>query len=144
MESGNRPGGPGLKTLPSNAEDSVSIPGQGAKIPRTVGQLSLCPKARASMCHKPRSHLQWGPVSLCPMARASMCHQARDGMPQRRLHIPPATSNSAKRIQTYKRTMESECELMSLVRRDDFPTDCVSTSVHVCSVTSDSLRPHRL
>ena len=77
MESENCPGGPGVKTLPSNAEDLVSIPGQRAKIPLVVEQLSLCPTARASMCHK-----------------------ARAGMPQGRLHIPPAMSDSAKLIQT--------------------------------------------
>ena len=36
------PGGPVVKNLPSNAGDTGSIPGRGTKIPRTVGQLSLC------------------------------------------------------------------------------------------------------
>ena len=31
-----------VKNLPSNAGDTGSIPGRGAKIPRTAGQLSLC------------------------------------------------------------------------------------------------------
>ena len=36
------PGGPVVKNLPSNAGDTGSIPGRGAKIPRAAGQLSLC------------------------------------------------------------------------------------------------------
>ena len=34
-------GGPVVKNPPSNAEDAGSIPSQGTKIPRAVGQLSL-------------------------------------------------------------------------------------------------------
>ena len=35
------PGGPVVKNLPSNAWDTDSIPGWGAKIPHAAGQLSL-------------------------------------------------------------------------------------------------------
>ena len=35
------PGGPVVKNLPSSAGDMHSIPGQGTKIPRATGQLSL-------------------------------------------------------------------------------------------------------
>ena len=35
------PGGPVVKNLPSNAEDTGSIPGRGTKIPHVAGQLSL-------------------------------------------------------------------------------------------------------
>ena len=35
------PGGPVVKNLPSDAGDRGSIPGQGTKIPRAAGQLSL-------------------------------------------------------------------------------------------------------
>ena len=38
--------GPVGMNLPSNAEDVGSIPGQGTKIPHTVGQLSLCAATR--------------------------------------------------------------------------------------------------
>ena len=40
------PGGPVVKNLPSSAGDVGSIPGQGTKIPHTVGQLSLCAATR--------------------------------------------------------------------------------------------------
>ena len=33
MDKGNFPGGPGVKTLPSNADGAGPIPGQGTKIP---------------------------------------------------------------------------------------------------------------
>ena len=35
------PGGPVVKTPPSNAGEVGSIPGRGTKIPHAVGQLSL-------------------------------------------------------------------------------------------------------
>ena len=35
------PGGPVVKNLPCNARGVGSIPGQGTKIPRKLGQLSL-------------------------------------------------------------------------------------------------------
>ena len=37
--SGDFPGGPVVKNLPSNAGDAGSIPGQGTEIPHTAGQL---------------------------------------------------------------------------------------------------------
>ena len=40
------PGDPVVKSLPSNAGDTGSIPGQGTKIPHAVGQLSLCATTR--------------------------------------------------------------------------------------------------
>ena len=43
IETGDFPGGPVVKNLPSNTEDASSVPGQGIKIPHTVGQ--LCPHA---------------------------------------------------------------------------------------------------
>ena len=36
---GDFPGGPVVKDLPCSAEAADSIPGQGTKIPRAVGQL---------------------------------------------------------------------------------------------------------
>ena len=36
------PGGPVVKNPPSNAGDAGSIPGQGAKIPQSMRQLSPC------------------------------------------------------------------------------------------------------
>ena len=42
------PGHPVGKTLPSNAGDAGSIPGQGTKIPHAMGQLS--PRATATEC----------------------------------------------------------------------------------------------
>ena len=39
---GDFPGGPAVKSPPSSAEDAGLIPGQGTKIPRAAGQLSLC------------------------------------------------------------------------------------------------------
>ena len=38
--TGDFPGGPVVKNLPSNAGDSGLIPGGGTKIPHVVGQLS--------------------------------------------------------------------------------------------------------
>ena len=43
---GDFPGGPMVKNLPSNTEDTGSIPGQGIKIPHAKGQLSLCVTTR--------------------------------------------------------------------------------------------------
>ena len=40
IETGDSPGGPVVKNLPSNAEDACSIPGQGFQIPHTMGQIS--------------------------------------------------------------------------------------------------------
>ena len=40
--SGNFPGGPMVKNLPSSAEDSGSTPDWGTKIPYVMGQLSPC------------------------------------------------------------------------------------------------------
>ena len=45
------PGGPVVKTSPSNAGDVGSIPGQGTKIPHALGQLSLCAATTESACH---------------------------------------------------------------------------------------------
>ena len=39
-DTGDFPGGPVVKNLPSNAEDAGSIPGWGTKIPYAAGQLS--------------------------------------------------------------------------------------------------------
>ena len=44
------PGGPVVKNLPSNAGDVGLIPGQGTKIPRATGQLSLCATTIELMC----------------------------------------------------------------------------------------------
>ena len=40
-DNGNFPGGPVVNNLPCNAGDTVSIPGQGTKIPHANGQLRL-------------------------------------------------------------------------------------------------------
>ena len=42
MKKWDFPGGLGIKNLPCNAGDAGLIPGQGTKIPSTVGQLSPC------------------------------------------------------------------------------------------------------
>ena len=39
---GDFPGGPVVKTLPSNAGDTGSIPSWGTKIPHAAGQLNPC------------------------------------------------------------------------------------------------------
>ena len=41
------PGGPVVKNLPYNAGDPGSIPGQGTKSPRAVGQLNPLASTRA-------------------------------------------------------------------------------------------------
>ena len=46
------PGGPVAKNLLSNAGDTGSIPGQGAKIPRAVGQLGPRVATREPIHHK--------------------------------------------------------------------------------------------
>ena len=43
MHSGDFPGGLVIKTLPFNAGDTDSIPGQGTKVPHALGQLSPGP-----------------------------------------------------------------------------------------------------
>ena len=53
------PGGQVVKNLPSNAEDTGSIPGWGTKIPHATGQLSPCAQLlspRASTREKPAHH----------------------------------------------------------------------------------------
>ena len=40
IKSGDFPGGPMVKNLPSNAKDMGSIPGQGTKILHTAWQIS--------------------------------------------------------------------------------------------------------
>ena len=40
------PGGPVVMNLPSNVGDAGSVPGQGAKFPHAMGQLSQCTAAR--------------------------------------------------------------------------------------------------
>ena len=44
------PGGPVVKTSPSNAGDVGSIPGQGTKSAHTMGQLSLCATTTEPAC----------------------------------------------------------------------------------------------
>ena len=46
---------PGVKNTPCNAGDVGSIPGQGTKIPHTLGQLSPHLTVRKSRHHKERS-----------------------------------------------------------------------------------------
>ena len=53
------PGIPVVKNLPSSAEDLVSIPGQGARIPHATGQISPLSSTR----EKPKTTMQ-DPV--CP------------------------------------------------------------------------------
>ena len=48
------PGGPVVKTLPFNARDEGSIPGQGTKIPHATGQLSLHATATEMAVHSQR------------------------------------------------------------------------------------------
>ena len=43
------PGGPMVKNLPCNVEDTSSIPGQGTKIPRTAEYLSSHTVTRESL-----------------------------------------------------------------------------------------------
>ena len=47
---GDFPGGPAVKTPPSNADNTGLIPGQGTKISHATGQLSPCTPARESLC----------------------------------------------------------------------------------------------
>ena len=49
--SGGFPGGPVVKNPPSNARDTGSIPGQGSKIPRAIGQISPCCTTREKPPH---------------------------------------------------------------------------------------------
>ena len=48
MNSRDFPGGPVVKSLPSNAKDAVSNPGWGTKIPHAVGQRTYVPQGRPS------------------------------------------------------------------------------------------------
>ena len=68
------PGGPVVKNPPTNAGDAGSIPGQGTKIPRAAGQLSLCATTR----EKP------------------VCCNKRSRMPQRKTHVPQLRPDAAK------------------------------------------------
>ena len=45
------PGGPMVKNLPCNTEDTGSLPGQGTKIPHAAGQLSPHASTRESLGH---------------------------------------------------------------------------------------------
>ena len=63
------PGGPAVKNLPSNTGDTGSIPGQGTKIPHTVGQgshvLQLLKPTHSSPCSSTRKasmHCSQGPA----------------------------------------------------------------------------------
>ena len=47
---GDFPGDPVVKNSPSNAGDSVSLPGQGTKIPHALGQLCPCPTTKDPSC----------------------------------------------------------------------------------------------
>ena len=49
VNEGGGPGGPVVKNLPFNAEDSGSIPDWGTKTPHVSGQLSLCTATRELM-----------------------------------------------------------------------------------------------
>ena len=42
------PGSPVVKNPPSNAGDTGSIPGQGTKIPHSIGRLTPCPATRVT------------------------------------------------------------------------------------------------
>ena len=56
------PGGPVVKTPPSNAGDAGSIPGRGTKIPHAAGQLSPCTTTTEPVCHKLQSPPALEPV----------------------------------------------------------------------------------
>ena len=47
------PGGPVVKNLPCNSEDTSSIPGQETKIPGAAGQLSQYAQTTEPVCSKP-------------------------------------------------------------------------------------------
>ena len=55
MGSRDFPGGPVVKNPPSNVGDMGSIPGQGAKIPHAMGQLSPHATTREPVCCNERS-----------------------------------------------------------------------------------------
>ena len=70
-----------VKNLPSNAGDQDSNPGQGAKIPHAVGQLTPCTPAREAHMQPPEKPLcaaaktqrrqkkkRWGAVRFYSMA----------------------------------------------------------------------------
>ena len=56
MASQGLPGNLVLKNPLSNAGDTGSIPGQGAKIPQSWEKLSLCATTTESTCHNQRVH----------------------------------------------------------------------------------------
>ena len=51
------PGGPMVKSLPCDAGDVGSIPGQRTKIPHAMKQLSPRATTRQSVCHEERSRV---------------------------------------------------------------------------------------
>ena len=68
-QEGDFPGGPVVKTPPSNAGDSGSIPGQGTKIPQATQQLSPRTITRGSKrCNK---------ASRMTQGRSHITHDAR-------------------------------------------------------------------
>ena len=67
---GDFPGGPVVKNLPSNAGDEDSNPGQGAKIPYALGQLTPCTPAR-------EAHTQLLEKLLCAAAKTQRSQKAK-------------------------------------------------------------------
>ena len=63
------PGGPGVKTLPSNAEGVGLIPGQGTKIPHAK-------KKKATK--KPRSSVVTNPIKTLKMVHIKNCGVGKD------------------------------------------------------------------
>ena len=61
-----------VKNLPSNAGDQDSNPGQGAKIPHAVGQLTPCTPAR-------EAHMQPLEKPLCAAAKTQRRQKKKGG-----------------------------------------------------------------
>ena len=60
-----------VKNPPSNAGDAGSIPGQGAKIPHAMGQLSPRASTREPASSNYRAHMLWSPRATTKSPRAT-------------------------------------------------------------------------
>ena len=66
------PGGPGVKTLPSNAEGVGLIPGQGTEIPHTKKKKKKATKTpRSSVVTNPIKTLKMVPIKNCGVGKDS-------------------------------------------------------------------------
>ena len=105
-----------VKNLPSNAEDSSSIPGLGTKIPHASGKLSPCAATTEPAALEPESHNQ-------REAHAPHAPQQRAHPPQWRPHTLQLRTEAAKNKQFKKKDKKQglEGQLFPMTSKRLFP-----------------------